>query len=148
MEGQKTNLAIQFSSITALYYMTMFFLPIFPIGSAILSLNLVLFYWVQKFFFVSIYKKPREIGRGLAMENLSNVKHGATLLLLGIIVSEYFMGTLGGHFTFYIMIGVYISGLVIGDLLERRYVDMGIRKDTDNNIGGKIDDSHADKPYS
>ena len=60
------NIAIKYSYIAKTLLMSFLYIPIFPLGLIISFVGLLLGYWLEKFNFANMYKKPEMLNRQLA----------------------------------------------------------------------------------
>lgn len=59
------NIAMKYSYLFKTILMTMFYLPIFPIGVPISLLGLILAYYLEKYNFTHNYKRPEMLNQKL-----------------------------------------------------------------------------------
>ena len=64
-EYPEMDIASKYSYISMTLLMTMFYLPIFPLGVAITLLGLILAYFLEKFNFTHHYKRPEMLNEKL-----------------------------------------------------------------------------------
>ena len=60
-EKKEMDLEGNYSDVLAIYWITMFYLPIYPIGVIQSFLNLLFKYIIEKNFLLNVYKRPEYI---------------------------------------------------------------------------------------
>ena len=66
------NIALKYSYIAKTLLMSFLYIPIFPLGLLISFVGLLFGYWLEKFNFANMYKKPEMLNRQLAEFYVSN----------------------------------------------------------------------------
>ena len=148
MEGKNIDLALAFSNLTTIYFIVVFFLPIFPFGSFVLFVSTSCVYCAQKFLFSKVYKKPREVGRRIGLESIYTISFGPTVLFLGIVTFDFFLERSFNTWSFYLVLGSVVISLLMRYFMIYKYTNLTVRMDTKSGYFSKNDKNHSEKPYS
>ena len=65
-ELQSMNVPMKYSYLVKTLYMSFFFAPVFPLGFGISLFGFIFGYWLEKYNFSKMYKKPEKLDRQIA----------------------------------------------------------------------------------
>ena len=65
-ELQSMNVAMKYSYLVKTLYMSFFFAPVFPLGFGISLFGFIFGYWLEKYNFSKMYKKPEKLSKLIA----------------------------------------------------------------------------------
>ena len=85
-EKEDFELEENFSDVLAIYWITMFYLPIYPIGVIQTFLNLLFKYFIEFNFLLKSYKRPEYLNPSIGFFCFNSFSIGFFLLLLGNLI--------------------------------------------------------------
>ena len=85
-EKEDFELEENFSDVLAIYWITMFYLPIYPIGVIQTFLNLLFKYFIEFNFLLKSYKRPEYLNPNIGFFCFNSFSIGFFLLLLGNLI--------------------------------------------------------------
>ena len=80
--GSELNIEYTLSKIISLFYIGLFFMPIFPLGSIFLLFSFTTSYFIEKYLFARRYQRPKSIGANVAIDSIYRLGLGGFFLFV------------------------------------------------------------------
>ena len=109
-ELQSMNIPAKYSYLVKTLFMSFFFAPIFPLGFCISLIGFIFGYWLEKFTFSSMYKKPEKLDKQITEYYV--IFFFLNFLAFGI-GNYYFISKGNGYIDVFIMVILIVSYILL-----------------------------------
>lgn len=82
--GSKITPSLIFSAPLQIYYISLFYMPIFPLSSLLLLISITSIYYLEKYLFARRYSRPEEIDSKIGIDIVYRLGYGPIILYVSL----------------------------------------------------------------